>query len=145
MAESIIGVEIGKTTFPVERGKIREFAVAILDEDPAYMQSEKPPAPPTFTMTVALWPRQSDTPPPDLGIKDFRRVLHGEQQFEYLRPVHAGDTLTGTSRVADVYEKEGSKGGTMRFVVLETTFRNQKGEECVVSRNILVETQKAAV
>jgi acyl dehydratase len=140
---SIIGTELGATTFPVERGKIREFANAILDDNPQYSQSEQPVAPPTFTMTTAFWPRQSDAPVPDLGL-NYARVLHGEQEYEYLVPVRAGDTLTGRSRISDVYEKEGKRGGTMKFVVFETTFTNQRGEDAVVARQVIVETSKAA-
>jgi N-terminal half of MaoC dehydratase len=139
---SIIGTELGATTFPVERGKIREFATAILDDHPQY-QSEAPQAPPTFTMTTAFWPRQADAPVPDLGL-NYARVLHGEQEYEYLQPVKAGDTLTGRSRISDVYEKEGKRGGTMKFVVFETTFTNQRGEPAVVARQVIVETSKAA-
>jgi hypothetical protein len=141
--KSIIGTELGETTFPVERGKVREFAQAVLDDNPAYLEDERPPAPPTFTMTTALWPRKSDAPSPDLKL-NYARILHGEQHFEYLGPVHAGDTLTGRTRVADVYEKEGKRGGTMTFVVLETTFSNQEGEDVVISKNVLIETAKPA-
>lgn len=140
--KSIIGTEVGTTSFPVERGKIREFAKAVLDDDPAY-EDERPPAPPTFSMTVAFWPRAGGTTP-DLGL-DLGRVLHGEQQFEYLGEVRAGDTLTGRSRISDVYTKEGRRGGTMTFVVFETTFANQRSEDVIVSRNVIVETAKAAV
>ena len=71
---------------------------------------------------------------------DVRRLLHGEQEFEYLAPVYAGDVLTATARVADVYEKQGSRGGTMTFGILETTFTNQRGESVLISRSTLVET-----
>lgn len=139
---SIIGADLGSTTFPVERGKIREFANAILDDNPAY-QGEDPVAPPTFTMTTAFWPRSSDTPLPDLGL-NYARVLHGEQEFEYLLPIVPGDTLTGRTKISDVYTKEGKRGGTMTFVVSETTFTNQRGEAAVIARQVLVETSKAA-
>lgn len=140
--KSAIGTELGTTTFPVERGKIREFAGAILDDNPAY-EAEVPPAPPTFTMTVAFWPREGGGSIPQL-FEDLRRVLHAEQEYEYLRPIQAGDTLTGHSKISDVYSKEGKRGGTMNFVVFETTFSNQRGEDVIVSRQVIVETAKAA-
>lgn len=140
---SIIGTEIGTTTIPVERGKIREFATAILEDNPAYLEDSLPIAPPTFTMTTAFWPRQSDTPIPDLGL-NYARVLHGEQEYEYLVPIRAGDVLTARSKISDMYSKEGKRGGTMTFVVFETTFTNQRGEAAVVARQVLVETSKAA-
>lgn len=141
--KSIIGAELGTTTFPVERGKIREFAQAVQAEYPEYLEDPQPEAPPTFVMTVAHWPRQSEKPPPDMGL-DFRRVLHAEQEFAYVKPVKAGDTLTGTARISDVYTKEGKRGGTMTFVVFETRYKNQDGEDCVIARQVVVETAKAA-
>ena len=44
--KSIIGTDLGTVTFPVERGKVREFANAIL-EDNRVFQDEQAPAPPT--------------------------------------------------------------------------------------------------
>jgi acyl dehydratase len=140
---SSIGASLGTVTFPVERGKVREFASAIMDDNPAYQEEKGPPVPPTFTMTQQLWPTTFDGAAPDLSL-DFSLVLHGEQEFEYLAPVHAGDVLTGETKVADVYTKDGRRGGTLTFVVLETTFANQDGRDVVIARNVLIETSQAA-
>ena len=140
--------EIGNTGAPVtmhlERGKIREFARAIKDTNPIYFDEAYARAaaggimaPPTFSMTSAFW---DDGPRTPLLTYDVRRLLHGEQEFEYLAPMYAGDVLTGTARVADVYEKTGSRGGTMTFGVIETTFTNQRGEPVLIARSTLVET-----
>lgn len=143
---SIIGMEMGGSSMEVERGKIMEFAKAILDENPAYAQSD-PPLPPTYTMAIAHWP-----PPTGggqgaqlskLGL-DLLRVLHAGQEFEYLGAVHAGDTLTTNSKIVDMYEKEGKRGGTMLFIKSETTFTNQRGEDVLKSTSTLVQTAKAA-
>ncbi len=140
--------EIGNTGKPVsmhvERGKIREFARAIKDDNPLYFDEEYAQrtaggivAPPTFSMTLGFWDDGRNRP---LLTYDVRRLLHGEQEFEYLAPVHAGDVLTATGRVADVFEKAGSRGGSMTFGVLETTFTNQRGEKVLLSRSTLIET-----
>ena len=55
-----------------------------------------------------------------------------------------GDKLSTRSTISDVYEKEGKRGGTMTFVTSETTFTNQRGEDVLISRTILVQTAKAA-
>ena len=140
--------EIGNTSSPVtmhiERGKIREFARAIKDDNPIYFDEAfaKQAAggvipPPTFSMTQAVW---DEGPRKPLLTYDVRRLLNGEQEFEYLAPIYDGDQLTGTARVTDVYEKQGSRGGTMTFGVLETTYVNQRGEKVLISRSVLVET-----
>ncbi len=139
--------EIGRTgkpvTMPIERGKIREFARAIKDDNPIYFDhghAERVAGgimpPPTFTMTLALWDDRTEP----LLTYDVRRLLHGEQEFEYLAPIHAGDVLTAVARVTDVYEKQGSRGGTMTFGITETTFTNQRGQTVLISRTTLLET-----
>jgi acyl dehydratase len=139
---------IGKTgkpfTMPIEWGKVREFARAIKDPNPVYYDPELAkkecggiPVPPTFLQTSAFW--QSAESSPALTF-DVRRILHGEQEFEFLKPILVGDVLTGISKVADIYEKEGGRGGKMTFNVMETEYRNQKGEKVAVSRSVLIET-----
>jgi hydroxyacyl-ACP dehydratase HTD2-like protein with hotdog domain len=64
-------------------------------------------------------------------------LVHGEQEFEYVRPIRAGETLTLTGRIADIYEKAGSSG-ILDFVVLETEARDAGGEPVFFSRNVLI-------
>ena len=142
---------IGRTSTPmtmrIEYGKIREFARAIKDDNPIYFDEEHAKReaggimpPPTFTMTQAFWEDGRGRIPLDM---DLRRVLHGGQEFEYVRPIHAGDVLTAQGRVADVYKKPGKRGGEMTFAVFETEFRNQRGEVVLYSRSTIIETAKA--
>ena len=126
----------------VERGKIAEFARAVKEDNPAYAKGEAPPAPPTFLMTIAHW--IGNLGETRQGIKlDYRRLLHGEQEFEYVRPIRAGDVLTFRSRTKDVFQKEGKRGGTMTFVLGETEFKNQRGEVVAYMRNTAIETSDA--
>jgi hypothetical protein len=138
---------IGKTGEPIvmhiERGKIREFARAIKDDDPVYFDDEAARAaggvmpPVTFLETVRLWDDGRGRPRPPL---DLKRTLHGEQEYELLGPIHAGDVLTARSRIADIYDKPGKRGGTMTFVVTETEFTNQRGEVVARARAVGIET-----
>ena len=139
---SVIGQWGPEGRMCVERGKIAEFAKAVKDDSPVYTRSETPPAPPTFLMTLAHWAGSlGDT---RQGIKlDVRRLLHGEQEFEYVRPIRAGDVLTFRSRTKDAFQKEGKRGGTMTFVLGETEFKNQRGEVVAYMRNTLIETADA--
>ena len=70
--------------------------------------------------------------------------MHGEQEFEYVRPLRAGDVLTGQTRLKDYYEKEGKRGGVMRFAVFETEFRDEDGIVVAFSRGTSIETAKPA-
>jgi acyl dehydratase len=92
------------------------------------------PVPPTFFFGIEL-----EAPDPfafvaELGV-DLRTVLHGEQKFDYRQMAYAGDELTATSRIADMYEK---KGGLLEFVVRETTVTNQDGAVVAVMRSSTV-------
>jgi acyl dehydratase len=130
----------------VEFGKVREFAAAIKDDNPIYFDEEYAkkeaggvPPPPTFTMTQGFW--DDGRGRIDLGL-DMRRVLHGEQEFEYVKPVVAGDTLTGQGRISSVEKRPGKRGGEMTLVTLETEYKNQRGEVCLYSRSTIIETAK---
>lgn len=139
---SLLGVWGPESTMRIETGKVREFARAVKDPNPAFQDDTGALAPPTFLMTIAHWLR-------DLGqtrsaVKlDYRRLLHGEQDFEYVTPIRAGDVLTFRSRTKDVFEKQGKRGGTMTFVIGETEFRNQRGEVVAYMRNTAIETADA--
>jgi hypothetical protein len=139
---SLIGQWGPEGRMPVESGKIAEFAKAVKDDNPAYGRGEAPPAPPTFLMTISHW--LGSLGETRQGIKlDFRRLLHGEQEFEYVRPIRAGDVLRFRSRTKDVFQKEGKRGGTMTFIVGETEFRNQRDEVVAYMRNTAIETADA--
>jgi len=138
-----IGTQVGTVTFPVERGKVNEFAAAVLaGDESAYTDPGTPGgivAPPTFLQTVACWEPPGGPRFPDLGI-DFLRIVHGEQEFELLEPIHVGDTLTATSVISDVYPKTNSRGQELWFVILEMRFKNQDDRDVAFSRMTLIET-----
>jgi acyl dehydratase len=113
----------------------------VKDDSPGY-RSDAPLAPPTFLMTMAFW--SGDLGSTRSAVKmDLRRVLHGEQDFEYVKPVRAGDVLSYRSRTKDVFEKAGKRGGKMLFVVSETEFSNQAGEVVAYLRSTVIETEGA--
>ena len=51
--------------------------------------------------------------------------------------IRAGETLTLTGRISDIYEKSGSSG-IMDFVVLETEATDAEGKRIFFSRNTLI-------
>lgn len=75
-----------------------------------------------------------------LGI-NLGRLLHGEEEYEYLGSVCAGDVLTGRMKVTEMYDKEkkDKPGKFMKFTVLETEIRNQRGEPVIKVRSTLIE------
>ncbi len=125
----------------VERGKIAEFARATYAEDAAYYETAEPVSPPTFLATAAHWSRHElallD------GVGDPRRRLHGEQAFEFRGPPpRAGTRLRAVPRIEAAYEREGRRGGRLRFYVLATDFTDERDRLVAVARMTVVETER---
>ena len=136
---------IGKTyptcTYAVGREKIREYAYAVGETNPLYIDVEAAReagyddvvAPPMFAVVYGLaatWPVLFD---PELGI-DFSRMLHSGQEFEWGPLVVAGDEISTIVRVSDISERRGNS-----FYVFLSTSTNQRGETVCVGtwRNIV--------
>jgi hypothetical protein len=142
--KSAIGVTDAPFAMPVERGKIREFARATMSSAPEYRDDPVAPIPPTFLTTVSFWS------PPGRSVfskvkLDLRRILHGGQEYVFHGPPPvAGTELSVQTRVEDIYEKEGKRGGVMTFVVTVTEFRDPAGNLVAEARSTAIETGKPA-
>lgn len=146
MAEDKIEFEL-----PVTEEHVERFALAVGDEDnPLFSDSQAareagfpgPLAPPTFT-TTQIFPVPREERERRLGANlDYARVLHGEQEFVYRRLPVAGETLKGTMRIAKDFEKEGKRGGSMRFVTYETKFTDDGDDEVLTMHYTLIQTAK---
>lgn len=137
--KSIIGLSGKVFTFEVEKRHLRQFAEAIGDPNPLYVDegyaSNTPYggliAPPTFPMAVGA---DGGDLPLEL---DTRRMLHGEQEFIYYQSIRPGDRLQCQMKVADLYEREG-KSGSMQFLVLDTEMKDEEGEMVGISRTNII-------
>jgi len=133
---SALEVESAPVSYEVEKGAIRKFAEAIGDEDAIYYDENAAKAagfktivaPPTFLCTF----RARELP--DLKIAFGRVRLNGGNEYEYIQPLYAGDTITLIAKYADVAERTG-RTGKMVFVFTDLTFTNQHGEVVAKGRN----------
>lgn len=138
----------------VEAGKVDEFARAIHDPKPEYLGLDaaqergldRIPAPPTFLRT---WYFERYRPAGmgidygfDLGF-DPRYTIHGEQSYEFERPVFVGDTLDAETELVDVHQRTGERGGTMTFAVFESVFTDTEGQVVARIQNTRIETEGA--
>jgi len=138
------GKEYPPYTVTIERGRIKDFARAIGDQNPFYLDDKVGAAsefgdviaPPTFPITFKDETADSNAFLKELGT-DISRILHGEQEFELHRPLRPGETLLCRPRIADVYEKSG-KSGAMAFVVRETAVTDKAGELVATLRGVTV-------
>jgi len=138
-----IGQSFPSLTVDVEPGRLRAFARATAQTDPIYWEKTVAqaagyrdiPAPLTFLFTLDLEREDPFYFINEMKI-DLARVLHGEQGFTYGAPICAGDRVTLTSSVTDIYDK---KDGALEFVTLLTQARNQFGEDLgTMTRSIVV-------
>ncbi|MEV4924695.1 MaoC family dehydratase N-terminal domain-containing protein [Streptomyces roseoverticillatus] len=126
--------------YEVGREKIREFAEAIGDTNPAYTDPEAAKAlghpdviaPPTFVFSVTYRAAGAVVSDPQLGL-DYSRVVHGDQKFAYTRPVRAGDRLTVVSTIESIKSLAGNDVLSIRGDV-----QDEHGEHVVTAHTTLV-------
>jgi hypothetical protein len=139
---SAVGTTDDPFPMTVERGKIREFAKATMSQNPDYLEDASPPIEPTFLTSVSFWSPPGRSVFSKVKI-DLRRLLHGGQEYIFHGPPpHAGEELSVQTRVDEIYEKEGKRGGTMTFVVTVTEFRDASGNLRAEARSTAIETGK---
>ncbi|MCK8680296.1 MULTISPECIES: MaoC family dehydratase N-terminal domain-containing protein [Streptomyces] len=114
--QSFVGRSYPPTApYEVGREKIREFAEAIGDANPVYLDAEAAKAlghpeviaPPTFVFAITFRAAEQVIGDPQLGL-DYNRVVHGDQRFAYTRPVRAGDRLAVTSTIEKIKSMAGN-------------------------------------
>jgi len=135
-SKDLIGRELSTGSATIDAEHVAGFAAALRDDNPAY-RGQGATAPPTYPiafMTQAMSGGMETFS--QLGL-NFMTLVHGEQEFEYVRPLRVGETLTLTSRIGDIYEKTGSSG-TLDFVVLETEAKDADGKAVFYSRNTII-------
>lgn len=126
--------------YEVTRGKIREFAEAINDLNPVYLDKASAKAlgypdviaPPTFPVILGMAGSALALADPDLGV-DFSRVVHGDQSFRYSRPLRAGDVLSTVTRITDIKALGGNE-----LITMETVAEAEDGEHVVTAGMMLV-------
>ena len=138
----LIGIESKPSVYEIQKEPIRRWAEAIGDANPLYHDEEyarksrfgEIVAPPGMVNNY-LFPVKVGGPPPQVK-SPFWRQLNGGNEYEFLKPIKAGDVLTSTTKLVDLQERQGRPGiGHMLFQVIETTFKNQNGEVVAKTRN----------
>jgi acyl dehydratase len=145
--QSLKGKAYQEITFEVERDRVTQFALAVGEDDPRFLEDGAARAEgfpeqvafPTFPTTVGILASAQVVTDTDLGL-DYTRVVHGEQEFEWKRPIVVGDVLKATPRVADIYTK-----GPNEFLVIEAEITDLDGDVVCVARSTLLSRGTAEV
>jgi hypothetical protein len=137
-----IGTMLEPISMDVERGRLVAFAKATGQSDPTYSDLDAAknaghvdlPVPPTFLFGIELEAADPFAWAGAMGI-DLRFVLHGEQRFDYHRIAHAGERLTATPRIDDIYSK---RGGALDFIVKRTAVTDEAGQPVADLTTVIV-------
>lgn len=141
-----VNPEVQGKTYPstppylVGREKVREFAKATLATAPVHTSVDAARdagygdlvAPPTFAVVVQEQTLAQLLADEEAGV-DFSRVVHGDQQFSYSRPIVAGDELTATLTIASVKQLGGHSMVTASSAIVDAA-----GEHVVTALSTLV-------
>ncbi|MFF7156760.1 MaoC family dehydratase N-terminal domain-containing protein [Streptomyces sp. NPDC008139] len=139
--QSFVGRSYPPTAaYEVGREKIREFAEAVGDTNPAYVDADAAKAlghrdviaPPTFAFSITFKAAGQVVQDPELGL-DYSRVVHGDQKFAYTRPVMAGDRLSVTSTIEAIKSLAGND-----IIDIRGEVHDESGEHVVTAWTKLV-------
>jgi acyl dehydratase len=128
-------------TYEVSREKIRQFAEAIGDPDPAYRDPAAAQAlgypdviaPPTF-LTVLNFRFAGNSPVADPALNlEYSLVVHGEQRYVHHRPARAGDRLVAETTVESIRD-----AGRNELMTLRTDITTEAGEKVATSYSTIV-------
>ena len=124
--------KVFENTDPVEvkADKIARFCASLGENNPLFTDPEAAKqgpyggivAPPSFAVTFRNG-RHFFEHIPRFG----RRGFDAGKDVEFVAPIRAGDKISLHSHVKEIYEKTG-RTGTMVFVVIRSTLKNQKDE-----------------
>ena len=116
-------------TFKVDQTKIEAFSAAIGDDN-EYIKHGF--ASPTFLISIQMSAMEVALFDPELGL-DYSKVVHGEQSFEYKKPVKAGDELSFVSTIEDIKSKVGND-----FITIRSDVTDSLGNEVATLKATLI-------
>lgn len=139
---SKIGTEFESFTTQVEKSRLKFFAKAIGETNPIYFDEAAAQAaghksllaPPTYPFILGM-DGPDFLPAVTIFGLNIGGVLHGNQAFEYFTPIYAGDEITVSGKIANVYD---AKNGSLDFVDQEYSYTNQDGTLVAKATNTLI-------
>lgn len=141
-----VGRRYGPYRFEVGLERIRDFVAAVGGGVPGRAFSVPPPdphpfcwdeaaarasrhggiiAPPAFAATFAIQPFAAACADPEIGL-DVLRLVHGEQEFEFLEAIRPGDVIDTIGEITRIQER-----GNLDVLEVTTTSTNRHGRPVV--------------
>jgi len=122
---AVEGKRYPEVAFVVDHARVEAFRAVFPDDAGG--------VPPTF-LTVAefsLFPTIVADPELDL---DFSRVLHGDQEYGWERPIAVGESLVARARIASIRHR-----GAIGFLTIETEIVDREGRLVARCRSTMIE------
>ena len=118
-----------KETYKVTKDQIDDFAKSIGDSN---LYISEGFASPTFLISIQMGAMQVALFDPELGL-DWNKVVHGEQSFEYKKPVKVGDELSFISTIEDIKTKVGND-----FITIRSDVKDSHNKDVATLRATLI-------
>ena len=131
-----IGRSYPAKTYEVGKEKIKEYARAIKNPDPHYMDDDFARkskygaiiAPPTFAVVYGAPLIEPVFTDKELNL-NMAMLVHGEQELQFFDVVRAGDSITTAAKIVNIENKE-----KLDVISVQLDSKNQHGRD--VSRGI---------
>ncbi len=115
-AEIVVGTQLRSVTVTLQENWVRDYRAAVEDRTSWYDEAFATPiAPPAMLSLLSGKPLDATYEPVPGGI-------HAAQEFEFLRPMAVGETVTVSGQVVDKFERRGRT-----YVVVETYYHDAAG------------------
>ena len=141
-----IGHSFPPFSVTVEPAKIRELVLAIGDDNPVYSSQQAAqeagydtiPLPPTMATEFLFWGNTHFVEYlAELGL-DINRLMHREEEYEYLAPLRAGEKLMGVMTVLDGANRRGPGNIPIELVTLQIRYSNVEEQIVLIATTRLI-------
>jgi len=127
--KTMMGRMYEPVTYEVTAEGTKKFALAYNEDNPLFLDEKRPGgivAPPMFGVVYTFQAMGKPMGDAALGVDPemILRLVHGEEDLTFIRPVRPGDTITTIPFIERIEEK-----ATGETIVIGMISNNQKGEE----------------
>ena len=131
LSQQIVGMHFRYPDhYVVGREKLREYAVAVKNDDPAYYDDAAAaelghaslPAPLTFISVFGYQAQTAFFANANIGVTDMQ-IVQVDQVIKFVKPIHAGDTL-----YCDVYVDSVRQAHGTDIIVTKNIVTNDNGD-----------------